>query len=537
MARLAIEEIMKGYEKGKSERDLFLSIYEPAYKYGFPSRYGAISPGNRTPSAAAREDIFDTSYEDACKEGSKTIQSFLFPPNTDWIGFQAGKAFDRAPKFKKDAAHRQLEPVAEVMNLFKGQSNFDAAASPFCDDLMVGHGYMAHLEGTYEKPINYVTIPFNQIVRKVDGFGESCCYWREWEVENEFVKELWPAADYSYESGKGGQKHAFIYCCYRDDKSGRWREVVICRDGKDGRDARAILERSHLFSPIQDLPWEISPGENYGRGLALNAVVNARRLNKFSEYSLRSLAFDLPMFLVRDNSIDLRKFKPYPGAGIRVKSNESTNPSIAPLQLGNRGHDLEQFHMDRVDMSLRRSLGASSIPNMPVPGGMTATEVSERITELSRFQYTDYGRMMNYIQGGIQRDLEIYRKFGYVPEQIDPRSFNGFGYAIKVHTRLAQMQKSGEYENMLRITQMYLQLDPSGQYARRRFKFDELTGDLSGGLGMPQKYIRTMDELEEYDRSVAEAQAAASAASARQSVDVSNAIEQGKQEARSNANI
>ena len=130
--------------------------------------------------------------------------------------------------------------------------------------------------------------------------------------------------------------------------------------------------------------------------------------------------------------------------------------------------------------------------------------------------------------------IEVLKNFGYLDKEnkIDVRQFNGFGFKIKINTRLANQQNMAEVDSTLNAIGTLLQADPSGQMLDKSVKLDELIPDILIKMGLDRDYVRTEDERREYEAKKQQAMLLAQQQAMINDVDVSNAKEQGKADAQ-----
>ena len=126
--------------------------------------------------------------------------------------------------------------------------------------------------------------------------------------------------------------------------------------------------------------------------------------------------------------------------------------------------------------------------------------------------------------------IEVLKNFGFIDKEnkIDVRQFNGFGFKIKINTRLANQQNMAEVDSTLNAIGTLLQADPTGQMLDKSVKLDELIPDILVKMGLDRGYVRTEAERREYEANKQFAMMQAQQQAMINDVDVSNAKEQGK---------
>lgn len=514
------EELIKKQGMTESEHSRFRSMYDDVYKYGMPGRYNTITQLD-TNGQKNREVIYSSVFEQSCDEFVQRFQSLVCPVNSNWIDFEAGYMYQK-DNGNADEVNKALADVANILNVFKATSNFDTAFTEASYDLIPGTACLCLLEGTPDNPYRFSAIPFVDLYMCEGMSGDIDTYFRKMRIKNCLVKQQWKEAKFEYEENKDDETAELLECTYYDYDIKQWHYVVV-----DVKSKKFIIERIYKTSPFIDLRWAKCAGETYGRGPGLKVIADVKTLNRIKEYSLRALAFTVPTFLAStDAGYDTSKFKLEPGAINPVPSNATNNPTIAPLQV-NTMPDLRNYNAEQLEMDIKRAMFASTIPNDPNPN-MTATEVARRVQELDNSLNNSFGRLLEFLYRLSQRMVEVAQRFGFLPPEIDVRSFNGYGYKVKVNTQLANQQSQKEVTDMLQSLQIMAQFDPTMQYTSKVLNMNEMIPYVLDRMGVPNKFIRTSQEIQALEEQEAMAVAQAQANAVQMDVEASNAKEQGK---------
>ena len=513
------EELIKKQGESEGEHARFRTMYDDVYKYGMPSRYNTITQTD-TNGQKNREVIYSSVFEQACDEFVQRFQSLVCPVNTNWIDFEAGYMYQKSGNV--DEVNKSLADVAETLNVFKATSNFDTAFTEASYDLIPGTTCLCLLEGTPDNPFRFSAIPFVDLYMCEGLSGEVDTFFRKMKIKNSLVKQQWKEAKFEFEKNKEEETADLLECTYYDYDIKQWHYVVI-----DVKTKKFVVERIYKCSPFIDLRWAKCAGETYGRGVGLKAIADVKTLNRIKEYSLRALAFTVPTFLAStDGGYNPEKFNLSPGAVNPVPTNATNNPTIAPLQV-NTMPELGNYNAEQLEMDIKRAMFASTIPNDP-SRDLTATEVARRIQELDNSLNNSFGRLLEFLYRLSQRMIEVAQRFGFLPPDIDVRSFNGYGFKVKVNTQLANQQSQKEVTDMLQSLQVMAQFDPEMAYTSKVLKMNEMIPYALDKMGVPNKFIRTSQEIDALQQQEAMAMQQAQASAVEMDVMASNAKEQGK---------
>ena len=425
-----------------------------------------------------------------------------------------------------DEVNKNLAQVANILNVFKATSNYDTAFTEASYDLIPGTACISLLEGTPDNPFKFSAIPFVDLYMCEGVFGNIDTYFRKMKIKNCLVKQQWHDAKFEYEDKKDDECADLLEATYYDYDTKKWHYVVI-----DVKTKKFVIERIYKCSPFIDLRWAKCAGETYGRGPGLKVIHDFKTLNRITEYSLRALAFTIPIFLAsQDNGFDPNKFVLSPGAIVPVPTNATNNPTITPLQV-NPMPELRNYHAEQLEMNIKRAMFASTIPNDPARE-LTATEVARRVQELDNSLNNSFGRLLEFLYRLTQRMIEVAQQFGYISPDIDVQSFNGYGFKVKVNTQLANQQSKQEVSDMLQSLQVMAQFDPTMQYTSKVLNMNEMIPYVLDKMGVPNRFIRTSEEIEVMEQQEAAAAQQAQANAAQMDVDVANAKEMGKVDAQ-----
>lgn len=518
------KQLIDKFELTKDEKNKFVHLYEPIFEFGMPGRYNNISDVNKA-GDSNRENQTSSCFEQACDEFVQRFQSIVCPVNMDWIQFEAGYMYEAAEK-DIDIVNKNLDKIADVCNVFKATSNFDSSFTEVCYDLIAGTACLLEKEGDIDNPAIFSAVPFIELSMERGTSGDIISYYRKVKVKNNLVLEQWKGSDFSYEEAEADEETEFLEATYYDFKEKLWIYNVINQEKES-----IIFDRKSITSPFNDLRWSTCSGETYGRGPGLKVIADVKTLNLIKEYSLRGLAFTIPVFTTTtDDGYNPEKFVFKPGAINPVPSNATNNPTVKQLTVA-VNPDITQFNITQLEMDIKRGMFASTIPNDPTKR-TTATEIAQRVNELDNSLNNSFGRLQEFLYRLIRRHIEILQKFGHIDRSLDVRAFNGMGYKIKINTQLANQQNRQEITDMLQSLQIFAQFDPTFAFASKVIDLDGLLPYLSKKMGIPVKFIRTKEEIEALKQQEAEAVEAQQDNLISKDIEAANAKEKGKVDAQ-----
>ena len=147
-----------------------------------------------------------------------------------------------------------------------------------------------------------------------------------------------------------------------------------------------------------------------------------------------------------------------------------------------------------------------------------------------------FGRLVNeFLYPLIKRIVEVLQNFGYIDPDVDISRFNGFGYKMKVNTALVTKQHSQDLNEILNFLQVGAAFDPEMRFIGKVVKMEELAVEIAKLSGVPYDKIRTAEEIQALEQQEAEALQMQQQQAMIDEVQMSNAIEQGKADAKRNS--
>nr|DAE46845.1 MAG TPA: head to tail connecting protein [Caudoviricetes sp.] len=519
------KQIIRDCDKAYQKKGKWDNLYREVFEYMMPSRDFEKSPGDDV-----HNQIYSSIGEQSADRFVDRVQNILTPVTVDWIKFEAGYMIKQQNDGNVTEINKELDKLANICNVFKNTSNFDVAMTEFYYDLIAGTACLLLLEGTYENPLRFIAVPIKELAIAEGIFGEVGEVYRKFKMKPELIKRQWTQAKFEYENNyeRDDKERELVESTYYDYDKKMWIYTVILKEGE-----KVIVEREYKSNPFIILRWTKCSGEVYGRGLGLKSIKDVKTLNLIIEYSLRAMAFTIPVFIAQqDASFDPDDFVLKPGALNMVPSTASNNPSVTQLPV-NVTHDIQAYQTERMEMNIKRNMMDSTIPNDP-SRDITATEIAERANELKAILSNSFGRIMTELMYPlIRRIVEVLQYFGYVPEEnIDVRDFNGFGYTIVVNTQLANQQSQTEVQNTINALQLLFSLDPQGQYAMKCVDMNKAVPFILEKMGVPKNLINTPETITALQEQEAQNIADAQDAAAERDIAVSNAIEKGKADAK-----
>ena len=507
-----VNKILKQKAKADELKSQWQSIYDEVYKYVLPFRGSAYKQDTQDKT---NKELYTSIGENSAITFVNRMQQLLTPVNSDFIGLEANRFVNE----NKEELDSQLEIISDLLNNLKNGSNFDSAISEFYFDLIAGTSCLLVQSGTVKDILKFKTIPFKEYSITEGADGKVNGVFREFKIKKEELKTLWHDVNINNIDEKQ-EEFKLIEATIYDYEKLQWQYVVI-------NDKNIIVDRYYKNNPFIILRWNKASGEVYGRGVGLTALNDIKTLNKIMEYSLRTLAFQLPIFTATESDVFDEDFLIEPGAINLVKSNDNTNPTIKQLQI-NGNNDIQQYNINLLEMKIKRTMLDNTIPDDP--NKITATEVLQRTSELNTNISSTFGRItVDFVYPLIRRMLEVIQEFGHFRE-FDIDRIDGYGFKVIIKTPITRQNKQQELQDTIQAIQLLASIDPSS--INRFMKVEEMLPYLLKIAGISNSFIRSPEEVEQYDIQLQQMAMTQEQNNINNQIALSNEIEKGKENAK-----
>ena len=511
MPERALKEdvLISRFERAKAIKMLWRDLLSDAYEYALPNRNLYFSGDETDPGQIQGQKkvdrVFDSTAPNSTINFANRIQSDMMPAFQRWMKLEAGPA---VPEQMRAQVNKQLELITEQFFAVIQASNFDMSNNEALLDLAIGTAVMLVLEGTLDKPVQYIAMPAPQIYLEEGPWGSVIGVYRLHHLELRNIPLQWPDIKITSlpdtlqqdmkDAKKAEKKVQLLESCYMETDPGTKAEKW-CYDIVLMKEKKRILERNYEENPWIVARWIKVPGEVYGRGPVIQALPDIKTINKLRELVLKNAALHISGVytgvddgILNPNTVTIR-----PGVVIPVASNGGTRgPSLQRLEATGK-FDLANIEYEKLHLAIKQVLLDNRLP--PESGAVrSATEIIERIKELARDIGSPFARLLQeYIVPIVQRTLNIMRRRGLIPAV----KVNGLNVQVRVVSPLAQEQNLNDVGTVVRWLTILQSFGPEVLHLAAK---TEDVGDWMGDkLGVPAKLRRDKDEREGMQKMVA----------------------------------
>ena len=461
---MSVSDDLSRFERAKHRRQTWESVWQEIYDYTMPARDGLreFSPGTR------RDDlIFDETAVVGVQEFASRMLAGMVPDNMRWIRLAPTPAVMRNME-DADVAflQGQLDEVNAEVFQYLQSSNFLAEAFESFLDLSLGSGNLTCWEGSATQPLRFQSVPTHEVYLGEGPFGNVDTQMRLRKVEPSEVKIIWPAGrvtkNMSDKMGAMARGHMnpaennkidIVEIVSRDWD--RPEEEVYLYKVIDKEEKSDIFEDEFVgigSNPWISFRWSKGSGEIYGRGPAFNAMSAIKTCNLTVQLILENAEMSIAGIWQSDDDsvINSDNIRLVPGTviprGVDSTGLQPLSPggdfNVADLVLKDQRHNINRALYNE---TLGRREGTP----------ISATEVAERMAELSRQVGSAHGRLQK------EMVFPVYKRAVYLLRdqgRIELPTLNGQDIELQAVSPLVRAQRNEDIAQHVNYAQMLGQL-------------------------------------------------------------------------------
>ena len=486
-----VRRLLTRYKNAQSIKDLWLPTFEECYEFTLPQResFYSESIGRR------RSDrIFDETAVVGVQEFASRLQAGIVPNYARWADLVAGSEI---PKDQQRDVNAELDGVTEYVFEILQNSNFAQEVHETFLDCAIGTGVLLVEEGDAVHPVKFKAIPLPQVVLDAGHNDDIDHVYRNRKIRMKDLIHAYPNGTMSdkmvMDMERGGDRECdvveVVYRNYANTKEEEYKYCAIATAYE-----HKIVEETYKglgSNPYIVYRWSKVAGEVYGRGPVQLALPAIKTANLVIELILENAQMAISgMYQVEDDGvINVDNISLIPGTIIPKASGSAGLQPIAPA--GN--FNVSDLVLRDMRTNIKKALYNDMLgtPNEKTP--MTATEVAERMADLSRQIGAAFGRLQaELVNPVLQRVIYILKKQGRIKIPV----VNGREIKIRSSSPLAQAQHQQDVATIDRFLGM-IQMRVGPELLNILVKQDEVAKFVARKLGVPEELIRSEDEMRE----------------------------------------
>lgn len=525
--QMSVTALKKRIEKAWNETDQWRSYLDDAYKLAAPgrNRFG----GTRTPGDQPGNEVFDSTLMSATNRFANRLQAELYPAFQEWVKLTPDKPVDTLEEDEQRQIAIEAEVATALVFATIGGSNFSTIINPVLIDLAFGQAAI-HVDDTpieSDQLLEFVAVNPADLAFDCGPHGATWGIFRRHRLPAWLVEKTWQKADVpdtpewrdKVEKSMTGDVEVDVdEACYYCSKDGVWHtDILLNSDPANRATPLRILGTKRKQCRWIVPRWSHITGESRGRGPVLQALPEAKSLNKAKELLLINGSFQIhpAQTYLDDGVFNPGNFSLIPGSLTPVGYNSGARgATIQKLDVGGDLH-LTQFIFEDMQMSIKKIMLDDQLP--PEQGAVrSATEWNARQQELANNIGAPFGRIFHELTRPlIEVVLDILRDRGILEKHI---SIKGKLFDLKVTSPFAQAQNVNEVGAMahfLELAGLYLAPEEYEQYIKK----PSITSYFAQRLGLPlEETVYTAAEVEQ--KKAEEQQQAAAMMAAEQQAEI-----------------
>jgi hypothetical protein len=483
-----VESILKRYKDADSLKAQWKDKFEEAYEYCLPQResfYDESAGQKRT------DKIFDETAVVGIQEFASRLQAGIVPTFARWANFEAGVEI---PEGNKEEVNASLDNITQYIFEIIGNSNFNSEVHESFMDLAVGTGCMLVEEGDAVNPIKFSAIPLPHLILDNGPTNKIDTIFRKRQCKLNEITVMYPKAEIPAEvmqTMDENKKCTLIDGVYRDYSEPnveKYKHCVILLDKK-------IIIFEETFEGIGANPyicfrWNKASGEVYGRGPIFNAMSAIKTTNLTIQLILENAQMSISgIYQVEDDGIvNPDNIQLVPGSLIPIAPNSR---GLQPINSAGR-FDVAQLVLEDMRANIKKALYMETL-GRPEGTPMTATEVAERMADLSRQIGSSFGRLQSeFVIPVLRRVIRILKEQGRIELPI----VNGREVKIQAVSPLARSQYQQDISDINRFHEI-IGTTFGPQVLNLIVKQDEVARHIGKLMNIPEKLLRDSQEQQE----------------------------------------
>ena len=480
---------LKRYKKAEGIKDHWKEKFEEAYEFTMPQRESFFE---ETAGQRRTDKIFDETAVVGIQEFASRLQAGMTPTFARWADFEAGTEI---PDQMKPAINEQLDSITSYVFEILQASNFNTEVHECFMDLAIGTGCLLVEEGDAISPLKFNAVPLPRLTLNSGPDNRIDQIFRTRYVDYEDLQTTYPKSlipvdllQKTQNSRSKCQVVEGIMRIYDEPNTEKWKYCVVLPKHKIMIEEKEL--KGNASNPYIVFRWNKASGEVYGRGPVFNAMAAIKTTNLTVELILQNaqMAISGVYTFEDDGVVNPDNIQLVPGSLIPVSPGSR---GLVPIQ-GAGNFDVAQLILQDMRQNIKKALYMETL-GRPEGTPMSATEVSERMADLSRQIGSSFGRLQSeFVNPLLRRVIRILTKQG----RIELPRIDGKEVKVVPRSPLAQAQHQQDVADVTRFNEI-IGMTFGPQMLNMIVKQDEVAKYLATKMNLPEKLIRDAAEQQE----------------------------------------
>ncbi len=483
-----VDHILKLYKESNALKAHWKDKFEEAYEYCLPQRESFYE---ESPAQRRTDKIFDETAVVGIQEFASRLQAGIVPTFARWANFEAGVEI---PEESKESINASLDNITQFVFETLSGSNFNQEVHEAFMDLAVGTGCLLVEEGDAVNPIKFSAIPLPHLILNNGPDNKIDTVFRKRMCKLSEINVIYPKAVIPEEvmaTMNPDKKCTLIdgvYRVYDEPNVEKYKHCVILLEKK-------IIIFDEIFEGVGSNPyvtfrWNKASGEVYGRGPIFNAISAIKTCNLTIQLILENAQMAISgIYQVEDDGIvNPDNISLVPGTLIPVAPGSK---GLMPIQAAGR-FDVAQLVLDDMRQNIKKALYMETL-GRPEGTPMTATEVAERMADLSRQIGSSFGRLQSeFVIPVLRRVIRILKNQG----RIELPMINGREVKVQAISPLARSQYQQDISDINRFHEI-IGTTFGPQVLNLIVNQNAVAKHIGSLMNIPEKLLRSSEEQQE----------------------------------------
>lgn len=435
--------LLQRRQRAVTNRENWRELLDATYKYALPNRN--VWDDQNTTGENYNWDVYENTLGLGLRKFVNRMINALVPPDQNWVNLKAGSFI---PKDQVEDKNEILQNVTDTFFFYLRQSNFDLVIHEAFTDMAISTGVIQINEGPAEDPLLFSSIPSNTVAFESGPRGDLSAFFRDWyRIAPEYALFVW-GDEFKLPEALKNKSEAFemnLYeISYFDFKERIYKYFVIEESTKE-----IVFSKSEESWEWIGFRWSRLPGEDAGRGPAIEAMPTAATLNKAMEYEMKAgaLAAAPPLMAYTEHVINPYTFNVAPNEIIAVKPIGTETWPIAPLPVGG-DITFTSIIMNDLRAQVNEIMMAQPLQPLQDSPVRTATEVAVIQNQLREDAGAQFSRVQRELFDPlVKRVLWILQKKGL----IEPIIIDGKEVTLTYQTPLSISKNQNDVQTFLQF--------------------------------------------------------------------------------------
>lgn len=508
------------YDNLWTAQSSFRSLWQDAADYIMPRKGNIetiISAGE-----AQTAQIYDSSPTEFANIFAAGMVSQLTPPGQIWARYAAPEFASSEEKAWMDSCSRVAMRIIHASNFYEGWHEDQTDAGIFGSSLMLTDT----VEDDEDSPINVIHVPVGTFCWAEGASGKVTQVYRHFEWTAYQIMDKWPDAPITDEMKKAkdddpSRKWKVIHAVYKRIKNLSMEGETVAR--KRPWASEYVLHETKLMleeGGYYEWPYSAgrllkSNGETYGRGSGIQGLSDIKMLNRIKKSSLiaREKMVEPPWLMPEDSA-----YRPDNRAnGVTYWDASDVNNKPEQVLLNNR-LDLADNEIADVRGIISRAFYVPMFQMLTTNAEMkrekTAFEVASMLQEkLVLFAPIFSRTIQEKLNPFMHRVFMVLYRGGYfpAPPQSVMNSGGVYSYKIEYVSKIALAIKASITNSLAMLIELVTAIAPYDESAPHVVNWRVALREVTQNEGVPEKWIRDDEEVDDIMNAIRQADAQAAA--------------------------